>query len=62
MIHGVYNILLLKIPNSDTSTDCTLLNLYFTKENYGIELVYDQIDKPHADMCFSNTTITNSVY
>ena len=37
---------------SDTSTDWTLLNLDFTIENYGIILVYDQIDKPHADMFF----------
>ena len=31
---------------NDTSTDWTLLNLDFTVENYGIKLVYDQIDKP----------------
>ena len=48
--------------NSDTSTDWTLLNLDFTEENYGIRLVYDQIDTPHADMCFINITITHSVY
>ena len=24
--------------------------------------MYDQIDTPHADMCFSNITITHSVY
>ena len=48
--------------NSDTSTDWTLLNLDFTIEIYGINLVYDQIDKPHAYMCFSNITITSSVY
>ena len=47
---------------SDTSTDWTLLNLDFTIENCSIKLVYDQIDKPHADMCFSNITITHSVY
>ena len=47
---------------SDTSTDSTLLNLDFTIESYGIKLVYDQIDKLHADMCFSNITITHSVY
>ena len=47
---------------SDTSTDWTLLNLNFTVENYGIKLIYDQIDTPHADMCFSNKTITHSVY
>ena len=47
---------------SNTSTDWTLLNLDFTVENYGIKLIYDQIDTAHADMCFSNITITHSVY
>ena len=47
---------------SDNSTDWALFNLDFTVENYGIKLVYDQIDKPHADMCFSNLTITHSVF
>ena len=46
---------------SNTSTDWTLLNLEFPVENYGIKLIYDQIDTPHADMCFSNITITHSV-
>ena len=47
---------------SDTSTDWTLVNLNFTVENYGIRIVYDQIDTAHADMCFSIITITHSVY
>ena len=47
---------------STTSTEWTLLNLDFTIKNYGIKLIYDQIDTPHADMCFSNITITHSVY
>ena len=47
---------------SDTSTDWTLLNLDFTIENYGIKLIYDQIDTAHADICFLNITITHSVY
>ena len=47
---------------SDASTDWTLVSLNFTVENYGIKLIYDQIDAPHADMCFSNITITHSVY
>ena len=46
----------------DTSTDWTLLNLDFTIENYGIKLFHDQLDTAHADMCFSNITITHSVY
>ena len=47
---------------NDNSTDWSLLNLDFTKENYGIKLIYDQIDTAHADMCFSDITITHSVY
>ena len=47
---------------SDSSTQWTLVNLNFTIENYGIRLIYDQIDTPHADMCFSNITIIHSVY
>ena len=42
----------------DTATDWTLLSLKFTVENYGIELICDQIDTPHADICFSNFAIT----
>ena len=47
---------------SATSTEWTLVNLNFTVENYGIKLIYDQIDTAHADMCLSNITITHSVY
>ena len=47
---------------SNSSTEWTLLNLNFTVENYGIKLIYDQIDTAHADMCCSNITITHSVY
>ena len=54
------------IPENDrygnSSTEWTLLNLNFTEENYGIKLIYDQIDTPHADVCFSNISITHSVY
>ena len=41
---------------SDTSTDWTLVSVNFSVENYGFKLIYDQIDTPHADMCFSNIT------
>ena len=47
---------------SDTSTEWILVSLNFTVENFGIKLFYDQIDTTHADMCFSNITITHSVY
>ena len=46
---------------SDTSSDWTLLILDFIVGNYGFKLIYDQIDTAHADMCFSNITITHSV-
>ena len=46
----------------DTSTDWTLVSLNFTVENFGIKLIYDQIDTPHADLYFSNITITHFVY
>ena len=47
---------------SNTSTEWSLLNLDFTVENYGIKLIYDQIDTAHADMGFTNIMITHSVY
>ena len=54
------------IPKNDrysvSSTDWTLVSLNFTVENYGIKIIYDQIDTAHADMCFSNIKITHSVY
>ena len=47
---------------SDTPSDWTLVSLNFTGEKYGINSIYDQLDTPHADMCFINTSITGSVY
>ena len=44
---------------SDSSTDWTLVSLNFTGENYYIKLIYDQIDTPLADMCFSSFTLTH---
>ena len=53
------------IPKNDRSSnlsiDWTLVSLNFTTQNYDIELIYDQIDTPHADMCFSNIINTHSV-
>ena len=48
--------------NSDSESDWKILTLDFTVENYGIKLIYDQIETAHSDMCFSNITITHSVY
>ena len=47
---------------NDSSTEWTKLSLNFTEENYGIKLIFDEMDTAHADMCFSNITITHSVY
>ena len=44
------------------STDWIILSLNITEENYGVKFMYDQIDSAHADMCFSNITITHSPY
>ena len=33
---------------NDNPTDWTSLNLDFTKENYGIKLIYDEIDTAHG--------------
>ena len=46
---------------SDSSTDWTLVNLYFTVGNYGIRLNHDQIDTAHSDMSFSNIALTHFV-
>ena len=51
-----------KTQYSDNSTDWTLLNLDFTQQNNGINLIYDQIDTVYADMCFNNITKTRSIY
>ena len=47
---------------STLSSDWTKLSLNFTDENFGVKFIYDQIDSAHADMCFSNITITHSPY
>ena len=55
-----------KIPENETyrnsSIDWTLLSLKFTVEIYGIKLTNDQIERPHAEMCFSNITIPHSLF
>ena len=45
---------------STNSTEWTSIYLDSSVENYGIKLIYDQIDTPHADIC-ANITITHSV-
>ena len=47
---------------TDSPTEWVLLILNFTIENYGIKLVFDQIETAHSDMGFSNIMITHSVY
>ena len=46
---------------SNSSNQWTKLSLNFTEENYGIKLIFDEIDSAHSDMCFSNISITHSV-
>ena len=55
-----YNIIKI-VRYSDSSTQWTKLSLNFTEENYGIKLIFDDIDSAHSDMCFSNISITHSV-
>ena len=54
------------IPKKDqiskSSIEWTLVSLNFTVKHYGIKLIDDQIDTPHADMCFSKITITHTVF
>ena len=50
--------------NSQYSNGLTVWHLFdvdITHENYGVEIIYDQIPRPHADMSFSNIKITHSV-
>ena len=47
---------------SDKSTQWTKLRLYFTEENYGSKLIYNEIDTTHADLCFSKIIISHSTY
>ena len=47
---------------NDSSTDWTCVKKILTVENYGRKLLNDQIDTPHANMCVSKITITQSVY
>ena len=47
---------------SSLSSDWTILSLNIIDENYGVKFIFDRIDSAHADMCFSNITITHSPY
>ena len=52
------------IPKNDNYTEQNewiLLNLDITQENYGIKLLYDNINTAHCDICFSIIIITHSV-
>ena len=47
---------------TDSPIEWKLVKLDFTVGIYGFKLILDQIDTAHSDMCFSNITITHSVY
>ena len=55
-----------RIPKNDqysnSLTQSTKLGLNFTVENYGFELIYDEIESAHSDMSFSSITKMHSVY
>ena len=57
----IYNIPK-NIQFSNGSTQLHLFDMDITQENYGIKFIYDQIPTAHSVMCFSNITITHSVY
>ena len=46
---------------SNTQTQWTKLSLYFILENYGIKLLFDEIDSAHFDMFFGNISKLLSV-
>ena len=48
--------------DSDSPTQWTKLSLNFTEQNHGIKLIFDEIDSAHSGLCFSNISITHSVY
>ena len=44
------NTIAKKSQHTNSPTEWELLNLDFTVENYGIKLIFDQIDTAHSDM------------
>ena len=55
-----------KLPQNDryktSSTPWIFVNSNIIIENWGNNIKYNQIDTAFADMCFSKTVITHSVY
>ena len=47
---------------SSSSIETAFFNSHFTVENFGIKFFLYQIDTAHSGMCFSNITITHSLY
>ena len=47
---------------SDPTTQWISANFNFNVSNYGIRIVYGQMDTPKADMSFCNIIMTNSVF
>ena len=47
---------------SIVATDWIILSLNITNENFGVKFIYDQIDSAHADMSFSNITLSHSPF
>ena len=47
---------------SNSSTDWTKIILNFIEERYSKKLIFDEIDSANSDVCFSNITVTHSVF
>ena len=48
---------------STLSTNWTLLNMNtISQPNYGVKLVYSDINSPHADKCFSDINISHTIF
>ena len=46
---------------SDSPAEWKKLNIDSIIQNYGVILIFYQIDTVHSDMCFGNITMTHSV-
>ena len=51
-----------KTDYSNSSIDWTLVNKNFNVENYGIKLVYNEIDTTLADMSFNDLRRSRSIH
>ena len=48
--------------DSDSPTQWTKRSSNLTEQNYGIKLIFDEIDSAHSDLCFGNISKIHSLY